>query len=297
LACSNVIADQDLYKCDKAKYQCVKCTPPDTQGCNFLGPCQGTCGKFTPEDLLGVWRGFDAKDHMPTKFEMGEYRFDFGKADVEVTWPNKTKKMFDVATVQGDTFALTDQATNITTHWSNSLVDNMKYTQAMGISTEFSNTTYPISFSDSVKRNGTLTFVMFQCNRYAPGHSCQFDTPAPPQIEPAMIERVQGDCSRCDPMSGTCKACDCAEGGDCVDAIKCVESCSKGGDKFRCNWNATNPMCIHDPNGKMDKDSCDSQCHPATYGKCNLDSGECEVCKAFNTPGGDPECLYLMSYC
>lgn len=42
----------------------------------------------------------------PTDFEMGEYRFEFGKSDLEVTMPNNTKMMFDVATVQGDTFAL-----------------------------------------------------------------------------------------------------------------------------------------------------------------------------------------------
>lgn len=134
-----------------------------------------------------------AKDNMPGHFDMGEYRFEFGKADLEMTMPNATKMMFDIATVQGDTFAMTNQETNVTWHVSNSLIENLKYTQSMGISTEFSNTTYPISFTDSVKRNDTLTFTLFQCNRYSPGHTCEFDIPAPEekQIHP-LIARVPG---------------------------------------------------------------------------------------------------------
>lgn len=49
--------------------------------------------------MLGVWRGFMAKNGDPKKFDMGEYHFDFGKADLTVTMPNATKMMFDVATV------------------------------------------------------------------------------------------------------------------------------------------------------------------------------------------------------
>lgn len=78
----------------------------------------------------------------------------------------------------------------------------------MGISTEFSNTTYPISWTDSIKRNDSLTFTLIGCNKWAPGHTCQFDAPELPMI---------GECSKCQD-DGTCKACDCAEGGDCIDA-------------------------------------------------------------------------------
>jgi hypothetical protein len=103
----------------------------------------------------------------------------------------------------------------------------MHYTNAMGISTEFSNTTYPISFTDSVRKNDSLTFTLFQCNKWSPGHSCEFDAPEPKEEEVVpMIAPVQGDCSRCSKASGTCKACDCAEGGDCVDAAKCVTECA-----------------------------------------------------------------------
>ena len=56
---------EDLYRCDPKAYKCMKCDPPNITGCNFLSPCQKTCGKFTPEDLVGTWRGFMAKDNGP----------------------------------------------------------------------------------------------------------------------------------------------------------------------------------------------------------------------------------------
>ena len=56
--------------------------------------------------MMGIWRGFMVKDKAPKNFEMGEYRFEFGKDDLTVTMPNSTMLMFDVATVQGDTFSV-----------------------------------------------------------------------------------------------------------------------------------------------------------------------------------------------
>lgn len=167
----------------------------------------------------------------------------------------------------------------------------------MGISTEFSNTTYPISWTDSVKRNNSLTFTLFQCNRWAPGHTCEFDAP-PASENHTMIGRIEDDkCSKCDKGSGMCKACDCAEGGECMDAKKCVETCGAPADKYKCTWNATNPQCVTDPDGTLTKDECTDQCHDAAYGKCDFDKNTCVTCKPANTPGGDPDCLYLMSYC
>jgi hypothetical protein len=61
----------------------------------------------------------------------------------------------------------------------------MKYTLAMGISTQMSNSSYPISFADSVKRNDTLTFTLFQCNKYAPAGTCDFD---PSALYSKMVE-------------------------------------------------------------------------------------------------------------
>jgi len=75
--------------------------------------------------MLGIWRGFMVKDNAPNNFDMGEYRFEFGETDLKITFQNDTSKMFDVATVAGDTFSLTDQDTNATWHFSNSLVENL----------------------------------------------------------------------------------------------------------------------------------------------------------------------------
>jgi hypothetical protein len=76
------------------------------------------------------------------------------------------------------------------------------------------------------------------------------------EVTHPMIGMVQDDCSRCDKESGMCKACDCAEGGDCVDAKKCAGECTAPGDKYMCTWNATKPQCVVSPDGKLTKDSC-----------------------------------------
>lgn len=99
-------------------------------------------------------------------------------------------------------------------------------------------------------------------------------------------------CAKCD--DGKCTECDCNTGGTCVDASKCTpDSCAPSKDKYSCNWSASPPQCVIDPNGQLDKPSCTEECHSAQYGKCNFDTNKCEVC----TPGGDPDCLYLMTYC
>jgi hypothetical protein len=70
---------------------CVKCIPPNIAGCNFETPCKNTCGKFTPEDMQGTWRGMMTKDVGGAKhFDMGEYEFVFGKDDLTMTMPNNT---------------------------------------------------------------------------------------------------------------------------------------------------------------------------------------------------------------
>ena len=84
MACQ-VLADQDLYKCNPEEFKCEKCDPPAT-GCNFLKPCQATCGKFTPEEMMGAWRGIMSKDKDgPSKHEYGEYDFVFGKDNLIMT--------------------------------------------------------------------------------------------------------------------------------------------------------------------------------------------------------------------
>lgn len=94
----------------------------------------------------------------------------------------------------------------------------------------------------------------------------------------------------------------CGTGADCVPVDECTKNCGgptpppptpgKGG--WKCNWNATTPMCIEDKDAKMNKTECDAECHNAKYGKCDYLNDKCLPC----TPGADDkECVYLMSYC
>ena len=70
-----------LYKCEPSSFKCVQCEPHEEAGCNYQKACSSSCGKFSPEDLLGNWRGFVVKNGSPTKFPMGE---------VDITFSNKT---------------------------------------------------------------------------------------------------------------------------------------------------------------------------------------------------------------
>lgn len=80
---------------------------------------------------------------------------------------------FDVATTNGDTFLLTgEDGTQVS--YVNSLVGNLKFTTAMGLST-FGNATYPDSFSQAMRSNDTMSLTMFACNRWGKNQTCDFD--------------------------------------------------------------------------------------------------------------------------
>jgi hypothetical protein len=93
----------------------------------------------------------------------------------------------------------------------------------MGISTEFSNTTYPISWTDSIKRNDSLTFTLFQCNRWAPGHTCEFN------ILPPVVEEKT------------------------LPTIPIIQDDDK---KYKCTWNTNPPKCVEDPDGTLTLEEC-----------------------------------------
>ena len=58
-----------------------------------------SCGAFTPDELVGTWRGFMVKNNTSTVFDQGEYDFVFGKNDLTVTPPEGGKAMnFNVST-------------------------------------------------------------------------------------------------------------------------------------------------------------------------------------------------------
>ena len=51
-----------LYKCEAKSFKCVECEEHELAGCNYETACTASCGKFTPDDMLGMWRGFVVKD-------------------------------------------------------------------------------------------------------------------------------------------------------------------------------------------------------------------------------------------
>jgi len=75
---------------------------------------------------------------------MGEVDAVFGEKDVTIKHADGKSEHFDVSTTEGDTFILHNEEKTINV--VNSLVGNLKYTTAMGLST-YGNATYPDSFT------------------------------------------------------------------------------------------------------------------------------------------------------
>ena len=109
--------------------------------------------------MKGIWRGFIVKDGGVDKFPMGEIDANFGNSSVTFTTYDGMKHKFDVSTTAGDTFSLHDEDGG-TVMVTNSLVGNLKYTTAMGLTT-YGNDTYPASFSLGIKSNHTENMVLF----------------------------------------------------------------------------------------------------------------------------------------
>lgn len=82
-----------LYMCDEDKLVC------NLNASGISKPaCDNNCAHHTPDNLLGKWRGLNVKDHMKGNFMLGEFDLIFGDANLTVLFPNKTQKIFDVAT-------------------------------------------------------------------------------------------------------------------------------------------------------------------------------------------------------
>lgn len=111
--------------------------------------------------MLGRWRGFVVKEGGPGKFPMGEIDANFGNNTVTFTSYDGTAHHYDVSTTAGDTFSLHEKdGSSKPMHVVNSLVGNLRFTTAMGLST-FENSTYPDSFNLGMKSNHTLNMVLF----------------------------------------------------------------------------------------------------------------------------------------
>jgi len=74
------------------------CDPAHPAGCNYQKPCEASCGHFTPEDMLGHWRGFEVKEGTPGKFAMGEFDAVFTENKLTVMGADGSKEEFDVST-------------------------------------------------------------------------------------------------------------------------------------------------------------------------------------------------------
>jgi len=79
-------------KCNTTSFQCEK----DESGM-IQAACNASCGKITPVNLLGDWRGLMVKKLQKGEFDMGEFDMHFGDSNMTLTWPNKTQQVFDVA--------------------------------------------------------------------------------------------------------------------------------------------------------------------------------------------------------
>lgn len=123
--------------------------------------------------MRGVWRGFVVKDGGPTKFPMGEIDAHFDNTTVTFTSYDGTAQSYDVSTTAGDTFSLHEKDGSKVMHVVNGLVANLRYTEAMGLST-FANATYPDSFAQGIRSNHTENMVLFQCNKWGKESTCHF---------------------------------------------------------------------------------------------------------------------------
>ena len=127
--------------------------------------------------MLGKWRGLVVKNGGPTHFSMGEIDVVFANKTATFTSFDGSSHHYDVSTTQGDTFSLHEKEGGKTYHVVNSLVENLKYTTAMGLTT-FENDTYPDSFAQGMRDNSTLNMVLFQCNTWGKNSTCDFKTEA-----------------------------------------------------------------------------------------------------------------------
>jgi len=103
--------------------------------------------------------------------------------------------------------------------------------------------------------------------------------------------------SKCNPQ-GKCDKCD--EGSSdpgCVPTGGCEATCKPhpppGPHMYKCQWNSTEPKCVADEQGSMNKTQCAQTCQQPSFGKCNFGNNTCEKCVQFK----DKDCLYTMDQC
>ena len=145
-------------KCNTTSFQCEQ----DQSG--MIGAaCNASCGKITPSNLLGPWRGLMVKEMTKGQFEMGEFDMLFGDSNLTLRWPNKTQQVFDVAT-SGFAMRLTEVTTGKVYQAINNEIAYLKYTTAMGFATKGAGKPAPDSFGGAMKDSESTAWVMWKCN-------------------------------------------------------------------------------------------------------------------------------------
>lgn len=140
----------------------MSCKESKDPGSTIKLACDANCGKFTPTELIGRWRGLNVKTGMPNNFLMGEIDMVFGDSNLTVIYPNRTQVVYDVSTTGGSYFVLTKG--NDTIKVVNNLVAYLKHTVAMGLSTYGPGKDAPDSFRAGVASNKSTSAVMWKCN-------------------------------------------------------------------------------------------------------------------------------------
>ena len=110
--------------------------------------------------MLGTWRGFEVKDGASGKFDMGEVDAVFNETSLLLKRGDGSKTVYAVSTTQGDTFVLSNADDDKPIAVVNSLIGNLKYTTAMGLSS-YGNETFPDSFGLGIKANNSMNFALF----------------------------------------------------------------------------------------------------------------------------------------
>jgi hypothetical protein len=76
----------ELYRCDQSSMSCIKAE----EGGIIKEDCEANCGRFSPLELLGLWRGLMVKEGGLSNFDMGEFDLSFGERNLTVLYPNRT---------------------------------------------------------------------------------------------------------------------------------------------------------------------------------------------------------------
>lgn len=252
------------------------------------------------------------KKGMPNVFDMGEIDMIFGKSNLTISYPNRTRDVYDVTTTQGGSMTLTKD--NATYNVAVNELTNLKHTIAMGLATYGEGKPVPDSFSSAMKSNMSLSMTMWKCQDTGIVKKCSFNStidqvshhqlgfdPPPTQdacnkynsCHPCINASTPGgiECGWClggtlnyDKIGNTTFKCGGFKAGQPYAFTCPAEFRTTDCSGFNCNW--TSQKCNASESGQFpDMAACNKTCSIKTiYKKCNVTEKKCETCK-MGTPG------------